>query len=270
MLPIFRIYKNILVDYSLLITAACIIMFGNLNLYYIALAAIVHELAHYLAACVTGFQPDHFIIRGLGIELNNVKNKFSPGILIFVAVCGPVANILLACIGYLLHNELFFLVNISIAAVNFLPAFPLDGGQILYGILVRNINRKTAKKAIRVCGKVLGCIIIFFGLLVLYTTKFNFSLLYIGAFIFFTSNSDFYNPILEIVNVKEKNMYKCRAFMVNDDADALEVANTLPYHSVGMVKDKEGKVYDSVTPGYLYHRLLNGQETGKLSELLKK
>jgi len=267
---IFRIYKNIFIDYTLLITAACVIIFGNINLYYIIFAAIIHELAHYAAARITGFKPDSFIIRGLGIELSNVKNRFSPGILIFVAVCGPLANLFLATIGYMYNNYLFFLVNISIAAINFVPAFPLDGGQILYGILARHYNRKRAKNIIKISGRIIGIIMILLGICLLYISRLNFSMLYIGVLIFLTSNSDFYNPVLEVLNTKEKDFRKCNIFLVSENLNAIEVADSLPCNSIGMVKNKEGKIYEYITPYYLYSKLINSAKNLTMKEILQK
>ena len=99
---IFRIYKNLFADYSILICAACILIFGGTDFYYIIFAAVVHELAHFLCAMALGYKPESFIIHGFGIELSSVSGRFSPGAVILVAISGPLASLFLALGGYIL------------------------------------------------------------------------------------------------------------------------------------------------------------------------
>ncbi len=265
----FRIYKNIFADFSLLITAGICVVSGNTNMYIIAFSAIIHELAHYLAACLFGFKPDNFVIKGFGIELVGGR-YFSPGVLTFVAVCGPLVNIIMAYIALKMGNFKFFITNISVAIINLIPALPLDGGQILYGAICSFGNRKTAKKITTISGKISGILITVFGIMILYVSKMNFSMLYIGLFVFFSNSSSYYNPVIETVCAKDRDVEKCPAFAIKDSMKALDAANALPYNALGIVKNETGEVCGIVSPYYIYGRLAETNTDATVKSILKQ
>lgn len=265
----FRIYKNIFADFSLLITAAVCIVSGNENMYIIAFSAIIHELAHYAAACLCGFKPENFVIKGFGIELVGGK-YFSPGVLAIVAACGPAANLILAYIALKLNIFSFFVVNISVAVINLIPALPLDGGHILYASVCNLINRKTAKKVTRISGKVSGVLITILGVMVLCVSKMNFSLLYIGLFVFFSNSSSCCNPVIETMCAKERDIEKCPAYAIKDSMRALDAANAMPHNALGVVKDETGECYGVVSPCYLYNKLAESGSASTVKSIMKQ
>lgn len=65
---------------------------------------------------------------------------------IFVALAGPVTNIVLAMIFY--KNKEILYSNALIAVFNLLPIYPLDGGRIVKGILHILFGNWNAKKYI--------------------------------------------------------------------------------------------------------------------------
>lgn len=269
MKSVFRIHKNIFVDFSLLITAGICIASGNVDMYIIAFSAIMHELAHYAAACILGFRPDNFVIKGFGIELVGGR-KFSPGAVLWIAMCGPLANIVMAYIALIFDNFRFFIVNISVAIINLIPALPLDGGQILYSVTSNLTNRKTAQKLAYISGKVCGIIITVFGIMILFVSKINFSLLYIGLFVFFSNSSGYFNPVIETICAKERNVEKCPSFAIKDSMKALEAANSLPQNALGAVKDETGRIYGVVSPYYLYNKIAETDSEITVKEILKQ
>lgn len=265
----FRIYKNIFADFSLLITAGICIVSGNSDMYIIAFSAIIHELAHYAAASFCGFKPDNFIIKGFGIELVGGR-YFSSGVLLFVAVCGPLVNIIMACVAFEMGSFKFCIINLSVAVINLIPALPLDGGQILYALMCNATNRKTAKKVTTVSGKISGSLITILGVMMLCVSKMNFSLLYIGLFVFFSNSSNYYNPVVETVCAKERDVEKCLAFAIKDSMRALDAANALPHNALGVVKDESGEVCGIVSPCYIYDRLAETNADATIKSILKK
>lgn len=264
----FRIYKNIFVDFSLLITAAICIVTGNDNMYIIAFSAILHELAHYAGARLCGFKPDNFVIKGFGIELTGNRSG-SPGVIAFVAACGPAVNIIMAYIALRMGSFKFFVINISVAVINLIPALPLDGGQILYALVCDVANRKTANKITAVSGRICGGIIAILGVMVLCVSKMNFSLLYIGLFVFFSNTATYFNPVIETICAKERDIEKCTAFTIRDSVKALEAANTLPQNALGIIKDETGKIYDVISPCYMYRKLAEMDSDITVKEMLK-
>ncbi len=236
----------------MLICAACILIFGGADFYYIIFAAVVHELAHFLCARALGYKPESFIIHGFGIELSSVSGRFSPGEVSLVAISGPLASFFLAVVGYIFCNYSLFAANISVALLNFMPAYPLDGGQVLYGCLVRCMNRKTAKRIVKYAGRIFGGIMIFCGLCILMVTKYNFSLLYVGVFVFFSAKGELYNPVTEIAAADRGKMRRCSVYEVKSSEDITDIANSLPCNSIGAVRDKKGRIIGTVTPYQLY------------------
>ena len=238
-------------------------------MYIIAFSAIIHELAHYAAACFLGFKPDNFIIKGFGIELVGGR-YFSSGALMFVAVCGPLVNIIMACIALQLGSFKFFITNISVAVINLIPALPLDGGQILYALMCNLTNRTTAKKVTAFSGKLSGGLITILGVMILCVSKMNFSLLYIGLFVFFANASNYFNPVIETVCAKERDIEKCPAFAIKASMRALDAANALPHNALGIVKDETGEVCGMVSPYYIYGRLAETNADATVKSILKQ
>jgi len=238
-------------------------------MYIIAFSAIIHELAHYAAACICGFKPDNFVIKGFGIELVGGR-IFSSGVLFFVAVCGPLVNIIMAYIALKTGNFKFFITNLSVAVINLIPALPLDGGQILYAMVCNLANRKTAKKVTAVSGKISGILITILGVMILCVSKMNFSLLYIGLFVFFSNSSNYFNPVVETVCAKERDIEKCPAFAIKDSMRALDAANALPHNALGIVKDETGEVCGIVSPYYIYGKLAETNADATIKSILKK
>lgn len=86
---------------------------------------------------------------------------------------GPALNIILAVLCLSLwwlipasyyFTENFAYANMSIAAVNLLPVYPLDGGRITLAAASRRINRQTAYKRLRIAGYAVSAV--FAGLFV--------------------------------------------------------------------------------------------------------
>ena len=68
---------------------------------------------------------------------------------IIIAIMGPITNIIIAIIIFFLHintniKEMIFYSNILIAIFNLIPIYPLDGGQILKGIIKLKYNSEEA------------------------------------------------------------------------------------------------------------------------------
>ena len=232
----------------MLITAACCLVFSGVNFYYIIFAASMHELVHFAAAALCGYKPKFFILRGFGIEMNNLRGRVTTGELAFISASGPMMNIFLAFLGYKLGKTDFFIINISTAAINFLPVFPLDGGQILYSLLLGVTDRKKARLVLDVLSKLTGGIMIFTGVCLLAGTGYNFSLLYIGVVVFMSSAKYMYNPIIELSAYENKDIYKSGVFVINGNVNDIKTANLLPANAIGAVKNENGEITKLVTP----------------------
>jgi Zn-dependent protease/CBS domain-containing protein len=97
-----------------------------------------------------------------------------------VALAGPLVSLALGVAFYLAslapwagaaaHSVARYLcfINVAVAVFNLLPAFPLDGGRLLRGILWRFAGKGRATRVAALAGTAFACILIAGGLLTLF------------------------------------------------------------------------------------------------------
>ena len=150
-----RVKLRIKPSFWLFITAAVLFKQGYFALNY-AFAVILHELAHYFVANRLFYRCTQIQISIFGAVLYGDFQDVTPSHRIKIALAGPAANVILAVICLALwwivpdsyyYSENFFTANVSMACVNMLPCYPLDGGRALTGILERRFGDKTIEIA---------------------------------------------------------------------------------------------------------------------------
>lgn len=124
------------------------------------LAAALHELGHLLLCRCTGTVVCSISVTAAGAVID-VRFPSLPAEF-FTALAGPLTNLLLA-VCFLRHWILFALVNLFLAAYNLLPLPPLDGGRLLYLLLVKLCNECTAEKLSRAVGAVVLALLVSVG-----------------------------------------------------------------------------------------------------------
>ena len=180
---------------------------GELFLFLLsALVAIQHECAHAFASARLGYQLNKIVLMPFGAIIDGDLRGISFKDEIFVAVCGPLCNLITAAFFVALwwlaptmyaFTDTACYSSLAIAVINLLPAYPLDGGRILrcalaQAFLKRNPNTaKAEKKANKICRIITllfaGCFLFLFILLcfrkTLHVTLLAFSIfLAVGAF----------------------------------------------------------------------------------------
>lgn len=163
------------------------------------LCVLAHELGHSLMARYFGTKTRGIVLLPIGGVALLEQIPKDPIKEIIVAIAGPLVSILLVGlffgISLILGVELQYdithlsastflgtliLVNIWIICLNFLPAFPMDGGRIFRGILSMLLGPATGTVIAVRCGQFLA---IGFVVLGLYKTELS-MLMIIGVFIF--------------------------------------------------------------------------------------
>lgn len=146
--------------------------YGEISLIYL-LAVSIHELAHAFVAKKLGYKLRSFYLMPYGACLS-YEGVFLEREEFYIAIAGPLSNLLvcLLCLAFwwvfpvtYAFTEQFFSANFFLALMNFLPAFPLDGGRILLASLSKRLKRKTAIKISLIFNFIFCFIFVFFFVL---------------------------------------------------------------------------------------------------------
>ena len=175
---------------------------GELFLFLLsALVAVQHECAHAFASASLGYQLNQIILMPYGAVIDGEMKGISFKDELFVAICGPLCNLLTALFFLALwwltptmyaFTDTACYSSLSIALINLLPAFPLDGGRILKCalgrfFLKRHLDESLAeRKAQKICKIVtFSFSLLFFSLFFLLLRRgvFQFSLLTFAIFL---------------------------------------------------------------------------------------
>lgn len=120
-----------------------------------SLAVLLHETAHYIVAKKLLYRCREIQISIFGAVLYGDFQDVNGKDRIKIALAGPVVNLVLCLVCLALwwifpetyyFTEAFFTANASMAFVNLLPCYPLDGGRALTGVL----ECKYAKNSLKI------------------------------------------------------------------------------------------------------------------------
>ncbi|MBN2019701.1 MAG: site-2 protease family protein [Sedimentisphaerales bacterium] len=171
---------------------------------------IIHEVGHSLIARRFGKEPKSITLLPIGgmVEVEEMPRK--PAQEIAIALVGPFINLVIAGILYLLtgpdvkvglptlypDSGAAFIgqligINIMLAAFNLLPAFPMDGGRVLRGLLAMKLNYVRATKLAAGFGQTIAAFFVFFGLFN------NWWLAIIGIFLYLGAGAESRQVVLQ-------------------------------------------------------------------------
>ena len=218
----------------------------------ILISVFIHEIAHILVARRSGVRPRAVIllpIGGISIaerlptlqqQMNELRHETR------IALAGPLANLALALIGiavislfapamnlwrppFIVLGNLpgsFVWVNISLAAVNLLPAYPLDAGRILRALFARDQDFVAATRRAVNWGNLFVLLLLFGGL-------WNRWFMLTGLFLFiaaqFEERTVLFHSVLENVRMEEIMLTD---FSTLSPADTLEDALSKAVHTL--------------------------------------
>lgn len=124
-------------------------------------AVVLHELAHAESAKHKGYVLNEFRLMPYGAALIGEFEDVNWRDECRIAAAGPLCNVVLAILSVALwwlipsgyyFTEGFVYANLSLAAVNLLPVYPLDGGRIALALISRKTPRQKAYKRLRIAG----------------------------------------------------------------------------------------------------------------------
>ena len=215
---------------------------------------LLHEYGHALVAQRLGIEIQDITLLPIGGIARMKSLPERPADEVKIAVAGPLVNVVLAFalggVAYLgfgsaplqmvdMHApgitagaifSYLALINTILAVFNLIPAFPMDGGRVLRGLLATRLGAVRATEAAAAVGQGFAILFFFYGLL-----AGNFILVLIAVFIFFGAGSE-----TQMVRQRET----MRGLSVAEVMGARGRTETVtPYHTFG-------QVLDSVIHGY--------------------
>lgn len=145
------------------------------------IAAIIHECGHLLAMWCCHIKPQCIRLGVFDIAIiSGDKRPFATDFVITLA--GPIANFISAFIFYFLSRTLF-VSSVVIGLFNLLPIETFDGGHALRLLLSRRYSEKTCVIIQKSLTLLLLIPCLTFGILMLFYSKYNYSLLLISLYL---------------------------------------------------------------------------------------
>ncbi|WP_437811486.1 site-2 protease family protein [Sorangium sp. So ce1078] len=158
-------------------------------------AVLAHELAHSFVALRNGIRVRAITLMMLGgvsqMERDDPEHEA------WMAFAGPLMSFGIALGSYAVYRLLpapaevgaallaFAITNAILGAFNLLPAFPMDGGRVLRGLLLRRIGRARATRVATTIGKMMAVAFGLFGLL-----SWNVILVLIAVFVYMGASAE--------------------------------------------------------------------------------
>jgi Zn-dependent protease len=150
---------------------------------------VLHEFGHCFAAKYYRYQVDSIMLYMIG-GVANIRGIHSLKAEGFIVLCGPLVNVLLIPVFYLLSSSNYYLqrlefINMSLLIFNMLPILPLDGGQLLRTVLSAKLGYV---KGIRWTTMISNVAAIFLGLFGLITN--HLVLVVMAMFLYYVSQQE--------------------------------------------------------------------------------
>ena len=242
------VYGTENLDISLLAAGMTPYLLGGAVTLCLFAAVFLHEMAHCLTAMRYGHRVNEVTLMLLGgISEIDDRGRSTPKSEFWTAISGPLASLFIgilsgavayALVGFTALSAesplpdliLFYILgylgilNIFLFLFNMIPAFPMDGGRILRGLLSLRYSRTRATKTASDIGKVFAVIFAVAGIIWL-----NFLLILIALFVFLGATQENSMTVLSerIKAVKVTDVMNTDVAYVHDTDSLDDVASRL-------------------------------------------
>lgn len=205
-------------------------------------AVTVHELAHSLVALRNGATVRSITLMMLG-GVSIIEGDLPPAKEAWMAFAGPLASFVIAAVSFALYRFspfpvevlaalfAFAVTNAFLGAFNLLPAFPMDGGRVLRGLLARRMGYDRATVIAARVGQGMAALFALYGII-----TFNLILLLIAWFVYAGAGAE---------HQRRSTLHAVEGLRVTD-----------------FMSDRVGEAWSDEPVGEVLRRLLRGGLTG--------
>ncbi len=155
----------------------------------VLLSSFLHETGHLLCMWAKGIAPEKIRLIPASVEITE-KNIIRP-YSFAVSLCGPLLNLavfLALFINYSIFKNRFIgefaAVNLIIGLFNLLPVKNLDGGEILFNLLLKKMPFSRAENTVFFISIFLSSVLLFFGSYMFVFKNFNISIIILSLYLF--------------------------------------------------------------------------------------
>jgi Zn-dependent protease/CBS domain-containing protein len=250
---------------------------------------LLHELAHSFVASKFSIYAKRIILLPIGGIASIEKLPDTPLQEMMISAVGPISNLLIAMIlsvfiqsdttignfigfntAITASNSLYslFIVNIVLAAVNIVPAYPFDGGRILRALLGFRYNYIRASTIANTTGKIIAGMLIVAGAILL-----NLLLALTGLFILLFSGAEKnylrLKALFKDLKLNETLMYDYNSLQANMTVN--EAANILDSnHSKRFIVMKNSEPVGIINRLEIVKSVAEMKYDRKIQELMKE
>ncbi len=157
------------------------------------ICAVLHELGHSFVASNAGYRLNKITLMPFGAVVKGDIDGLKLNDEIKIALAGPFINLAVGlffvAIWWIYPESYAFTdivaeANFSLALVNFLPIFPLDGGRVVSAVLTKNFGSARAYLLCKIIGGAFTLLLIAGFIVTIFSTP-NLSLLFFALFVSF-------------------------------------------------------------------------------------
>ncbi len=272
--------KNIRISPLVLPTFLITLFLGVHKPYLLAFfTALFHETGHLLACSREKVSIRFIRLEPFGISFMLKEDFFkSTGAEIKVSLAGPFINFLVGGFFLFFKDKGMFLAvsNFFMGVFNLIPCLPLDGGRVLKSVLCEKYGYLRGYKITLFISRIISFFLVGLGLYLVIKTGFNFSLIIIGGFLFFSlfkeKNYSTKYILKEMSEYKEKHRrlekMAVKQVVISKDLPVLRILDSLSfsgYHIFTVIEN--GKIEKTFTEGELFEALLKHGGRIKISEI---
>lgn len=266
-----RIFKGIYIHFTFFIVCLLTALFGTFGITMMAfLTAFSHEMCHLLVSLMLKENCRGIAVMPYGCKLFTRRVK-SPVKEIFIALAGPLFNILMALI---LKTGPLHDINVAMAIINLFPVLPLDGGRMVNGILTLMTGSFRAIALMKRVSVLGGAALFLIGVIQAFTKGYNLSILTASAFLLFSALGEkdevmLYADTLTDCDKMKGGMKRGVLIVTKESTSARHIISEIPpgkYAVVAVLGDK-GEVKSLLGEDEIKEEIIKGGAMLRLREI---